>query len=181
MQLDPAIDLLLRCAFFALFASACVHKLVGLTAFQGTVAAYLRGIAPAGGVLVSGAALLALVGEVLAAAACVLPVGHGLRAGLIAGMLLLYAAAMGLNLVRGNTLLDCGCHWGKLRQPVGPALAWRNLGMALVALLLAAPVVERPVQALDLATVAAGTVVAVLLYAIFNHAAASAAQVPGKG
>lgn len=170
----------LRCAFFALFASALVHKVFHFTSFQGTVATYLRGVALATGGVTLGATFAIVVGEILAATACVAPVVRMLRAGMIAGMLLLYAAAMGLNLLRGNALLDCGCHWGSLRQPVGYALVWRNLFMALVALALAVPAGDRPMQAIDGATIVASTALVALLYAVVNRASAGAAQVYGK-
>jgi len=179
MQLDPAIDLALRCAFFALFASALAHKVFDFASFQPTVAAYLRASPLAKPSIALGLTIAVMLGEAVAMAACVAPVARTLRAGAIAGMLVLYAAAMGVNLMRGNTLLDCGCNWGSLRQPVGYALVWRNLFLALVALLLAIPVSARSLQPVDMVTIAAGTVLAVLVYASANRVFAGANQALG--
>lgn len=179
MLLDPAIDLLFRSAFFALFASSLAHKVANFTEFQGTTAAYFRGMLSPGTAIFA-ISLMVIVGEAIAAAVCIAPVDRALRAGAIAGILLLYAVAMGVNLLRGNTLLDCGCNWGKLLQPVTYVLVWRNLLLSLVALLLALPEGQRPMLALDAATVAAGTVLAALLYAGVNHSLANAARDYGR-
>jgi len=176
MQLDPAIELILRCAFFALFATTLAHKAFDFASFRSTVAAYLRGSPLATAPIVLVGSIAIMLGEAVVVTACAAPVDHAVRAGVTSGMLLLYAAAMGVNLLRGNTLLDCGCNWGSLRQAVGYPLVWRNLLMALVALAMAIPVSTRPLQAIDVITVAAGTVLATLVYAGANRMLASAPQ-----
>jgi hypothetical protein len=179
MQLDPAIDLLLRCTFLALFAGSLAHKVMTFGSFRLTVAAYLRGPRWANDAVTFGAAIAVMLGETAVVIACIWPVGNAMRAGVTSGMLLLYAAAMGINLLRGNTLLDCGCNWGSLRQPVGYPLVWRNLLLALVASLMAIPVGERALGMLDAVTVIAGTVVAAIVYAGFNRLVTNPMQVSG--
>ena len=175
MSLDPAIDLSLRCAFFALFASALAHKVLRFETFRLTVAAYVRGTALASGAIVTAGAGLVMLGEAAAVAACLAPGDRPLSAGVVAGMLLVYAAAMGANLLRGNTLLDCGCNWGSQRQPVGYGLVWRNVALAIVALVLVLPVGARSLQAFDFVTILGSSLLAALIYAGSNLLLARAA------
>jgi len=53
-----------------------------------------------------------------------------------AALLLVFAAAMGINLARGRGHIDCGCGDARSRQPLHASLVVRNL--ALAALLIAA-------------------------------------------
>ena len=168
-HLDPAVDLLLRAGFLALFASSLAHKLYDFGAFRLTISAYLRDIRWATSGVVGVLAVLVVGGE-LAVVAAGLGLLDGLsRASLTAGMLTLYALAMGGNLLRGNRQLDCGCHWGSVSQPVGYGLVWRNLVLAGIAMLLALPVATRALGLLDFVTILAGCVVAALFYAGFNQ------------
>ena len=76
-----------------------------------------------------------------------LAVGLALLAGtrLAAGpgitMLLLFAAAMAINIGRGRSHIDCGCGRSELRQPLSRALVVRNIVLAtlLVPTLAATP------------------------------------------
>src|SRR5262245_38678383 len=127
MHIDPVLELMLRAAFLALFAGSLIHKLIKLTQFKATVASYVRNsvMARDGAVLVLSTAVI--LGEAAAVIVCMAPVAGSHRAIVLAGMLLIYAAAMAINLWRGNLLLDCGCTWGTARQPVGHELVARNL------------------------------------------------------
>jgi Methylamine utilisation protein MauE len=49
-----------------------------------------------------------------------------------AALLLLFAAAMGINLLRGRRDIDCGCFQGALRQTLSWVLVIRNAVMALL-------------------------------------------------
>ncbi len=169
MYLDPAVELVLRGAFIALFAAALAHKALRFDSFVPTVAAYGRGLPLGRGPIALVAALAVMLGEAGALVVCVVPVAHALRAGVISGILLLYAAAMAGNLLRGNTLLDCGCNWGSLRQTVGYPLVYRNLLLAALALVLALPSAPRSLGGLDLVTVLAGVALSALVYAAANR------------
>lgn len=89
-----------------------------------------------------------------------------LGAGLAAGLLLLYAGAMGYHRWRGH-VLDCGC--GGEPLPVSWALVLRNLGLAALALFAACGLGPRPMGGPDVAVVAAATALAALLYAAMNQ------------
>ena len=54
-----------------------------------------------------------------------------------AAVLLAFAGAMGINLARGRSHIDCGCFRGTLRQTLRGALVVRNLVLAVAAALCA--------------------------------------------
>jgi hypothetical protein len=75
------------------------------------------------------------------AAALLPPIEFGLGAALMlwagapvlgaaAGMLAIFAAAMGVNLLRGRSEIDCGCFQSDLRQQLSWPLVARNLVLA---------------------------------------------------
>jgi hypothetical protein len=107
--------------------------------------------------------------EGLAVAACGVPISGAVPAALTGGMLLLYALAMGLNLLRGNVLLDCGCSFGAERHPVSPKLVFRNIALVLVAALMALPVIPRAMGLLDYLSAFASVAVAILVFFIIGQ------------
>jgi Methylamine utilisation protein MauE len=165
MQIDPAIAYVLRGAFFALFAASLLHKGSQFETFRLTVRAYVRGSVLDYPWVTLALAVGVLLGEAAVVLVCVAPVAPLVRASVVAAQLLLYAAAMGINVWRGNTQLDCGCHWGSLRQTVGYPLVWRNLFLAILASVLVLPASARGLQALDFLSVGAGILLCGLLYA----------------
>lgn len=169
MQLDVIIAGTLRTATALLFAAGLVHKLWDIGEFRRTVGAYLRGpgIDTAG--LRSTIAGLVVVLEATVVVACLFAGNHPLAAALASGTLLLYAGAMGVNLIKGNTLLDCGCSWGSARQPVSSALVARNVLLAVVVLGMTLPTADRTLTAIDVASVALATLALALLYVASNH------------
>ena len=169
MTLDLSIEWILRGAFLALFAASLVHKVFDFPTFRMTVAAYVRRSPLDHPAVILLASLGVLGGEALVVGVCLLPVPAGWRALAIAGQLLLYAAAMAINLARGNNQLDCGCNWGSLKQTVGAPLVYRNVLLALLASVLSLPASTRAWQGLDVLTVAAGIVMAGLRYAAANR------------
>ena len=165
MSLDPLPGLIAQLGVGWLFAWAAWHKVRGFGAFQGILASYrllpARAIRPiaAGLVLVEAlTGLGAALGSPLALQVAML-------------LLVLYAGAIGLNLLRGHVLLDCGC--GGQPQPLSWWLVGRNLLLAGAAGLALLPVGERHLTLLDGITVAAAVLVAATLYAAANglHAA----------
>lgn len=181
MQLDPVLELSLRSAFLALFAGSLIHKVVRLAQFKATVASYVRNSALARDGVVLALTIAVIVSEALVVIVCIAPVGGVERAMLVAAVLVIYAGAMAVNLLRGNSRLDCGCSWGSARQPVGYELVGRNLVLALAALLLMLPVGAREMSVLDVVSVLAGTLTAALMYAAVNRLFTSAALISGRG
>ncbi|HTR17049.1 MAG TPA: MauE/DoxX family redox-associated membrane protein [Acetobacteraceae bacterium] len=108
-----------------------------------------------------------------ALAAVLPPVEAGLAALLIAGvlapfpglvaapLLVVFAGAIGINVARGRTEIDCGCFRGAAPQRIGWGLVGRNLGLAALALLAAVPVRG------DLAAFAQGVGAGVSLFLVF--------------
>lgn len=114
-----------------------------------------------------------LVGPVAVALPVIeLVVAAGLVAGLVPAMLagtalmLLFAAAMAINLLRGRRDLDCGCDPSAKPKPIGWMLVLRNL--ALAALLAAGLLTLPPLPAELWFTAAFAGVVAYLLTSILT-------------
>ena len=130
IAIDPLLSMILATCLALVFAPAAWHKLRERDLFAAHVQAYA--ILPRH-LLVLGHAL----GPLEAAAAIALLGGAPVAgAGLAAGLLLMYAFAMALNLLRGR-VLDCGC--GGAPQPLSWGLVVRNLTMVLMALAAALP------------------------------------------
>lgn len=132
---DLAAPLLLaaRIAVACIFLTAAVGKLRHLTVFEGVLANYRLlprwAIAPVH-VLLPLAELAVGIG-VIAVPQIAAP-GAAL-------LLLVFAAAMAVNLRRGRSDIDCGCHQSVLRQRLSWTLVWRNAVLALLALSAALP------------------------------------------
>lgn len=171
LTLDP-LALMLACgALVIVFVPAAWAKLADRSLFEQHLAAYG---AP-------DAALPALAWALpLAEAAAALGLVTPWRAGAAAlgtVLLLLYAAAMAWHRAHGRRL-DCGC--GGAPLPLSWALVARNLGLAGVAVLAAAPVATRDIGAADIATALGGLLLATLLYTavhqVLRQSAALAAR-----
>lgn len=115
------------------------------------------------------------VAEFAAAAGLLHGPSRGVAAAGVVGLLLLFAAAIGINLARGRRQIDCGC-WGPAaeRGEISGWLALRNLALAALAGLLFAPVAERQWLWLDFLTVGLGTVTALFLFGAANRLIANA-------
>lgn len=165
-MIDPVLALLPAIGAGCLFLSAGVHKLRDFARFVPTLAAYR--LLPAGWATVVAQAVIAA--EIAAgAAALAMPVSPALgRAGALGCALLLgaYAAAIAINLLRGNTRIDCGCLGFGARVP---ELRWGLVGRnaLLLAAVLAAllPVSPRPLVGLDAVTVLGGLALMALIHA----------------
>lgn len=167
MTLDPLICVTLRAFVGALFVLAAVHKMLGFRDFSITLGKYLRGTLFAAPRPVFAIAVLVVAGELSISAACaVLPTSVAAASAAIA--LLGYAAAMYLNLRRGNVLLDCGCSWGARRQPLSRALVVRNCCLAALALTMAVPAGARTLTTIDIISVFAAVGVLAALYTAIN-------------
>jgi Methylamine utilisation protein MauE len=158
-MMDPAVGALLAGAFALLFASAALHKLVDPARFGAAFRAYELVPAP----LVWVAGLLPVL-ELAVAAALLPALSRSGAAAAGAALLLLYAAAMAVNLVRGRRDLDCGCGGPSARRTIGTWMVWRNLLLAALLAALWLPSAPRPLGAVDALTIGAGTAAAALLY-----------------
>lgn len=160
-MLDPAVGLLMTATIALLFASASVHKLRDLARFEEIFAAY--------GVLTFVSRLrLSWVVPVLEAGVAVgllFDTSRVYAAALGIALLLVYAAAIAVNLKRGRRDLACGCGGPDDRQPIAAWMLGRN---SAIALLLAGgacvPWTGRPLGFTDGVTVVGGVVTLALVY-----------------
>lgn len=110
------------------FLRAALHKATALGVFEGVVADYRLAPSALSGPIAKG--LLALE------AICVLllfwPGSSQAGAFLAATLLMIYAAAMAVNLVRGRSFIDCGC--GGPSESLSWALVARNLMLTAILL-----------------------------------------------
>lgn len=124
-------------------------------------------------------AMIAPVAKALAPAELLIGIalllsGHWLAAVGAMAMLLLFAAAMAINIARGRSQIDCGCGRSQLRQPLSWLLVGRNIALSAMLLprLLPAPV---PSLA-DLAIALAGGLAIFVIVQLFNAIGALAAS-----
>lgn len=182
MSLDPALALTAALVLAAVFGPAAVAKLRAPEAFAGVVENY-RLLPPA---LVRPAALALPPVELAAALGLLLPATRPYAAAAAVALLLVFAAAMGVNLARGRRDIDCGCFVSPLRQKVSWALVARNLALAALCglpLVLADGAAARDLTVLDGVTILAGAGSLLLLNAavgrLFGLAPATAPEGAG--
>ena len=160
MSIDPAIAALIVACGALLFASAALHKFRDLRRFDEIFAAYglppsatrlrLSRVVPLLEALVAGGLLLDVTRT---AAACV---------GIV--LLLAYAGAITVNLLRGLRELACGCGGPDDRRPIAPWMVARNILCAASLLPVMLPWSARPLGATDLVTIGFGTATCALVY-----------------
>ena len=121
LDLNQTIALLVCWMVALIFAVAAKHKVFSWVRFRASFAAY--DLVPEA--LVSPVAGGLAVAEVLVVIGCLLAQPLALLAG--AGLFLIYAIAMGLNLRRGRSFIDCGC--GDEPTPLGIGLLLRNCAL----------------------------------------------------
>lgn len=161
MSVDPILTATGAVSLAVILASAASHKVRAPAWFRRQVADYrllpeaLHRPAARALPLLEGALALALLW----------PATRGTAALAALALVSLYAAAIGINLARGRRDLDCGCAGPGAPQPLHPRLLVRNLLLAGLALLAAAPALPRALGVFDGFVVLAATAVTVLLYA----------------
>jgi hypothetical protein len=132
-DLTAPLLLAARVLVACIFLTAAVGKLRHLTVFEGVLANYRLlprwAIAPVH-------VLLPLAELAIGVGIIAMPLFAAPAAALL---LLVFAAAMAVNLRRGRSDIDCGCHQSVLRQRLRWTLVWRNAALAVLALLTVAP------------------------------------------
>jgi len=161
---DPVFVMAVSFSFAMLFLSAACHKFTDLPKFRSVLGGY--DLIPEK--LLSMAHLLIPALET-AVAMALLTAGTRQVAALGAiSLLLLYAFAMLLSIRNGRTLQDCGCSLGAVKQPVVVGLVVRNMGYAMLAVLLLVSPSARALEGMDLISVAGLVLMLSLFYAIAN-------------
>jgi uncharacterized protein (DUF58 family) len=99
-----------------------------------------------------------------------------------AALLMIFAAAMAINILRGRSHIDCGCGRSQLRQPLHWGMVVRNLLLAALVAVHAVPPAtgETPATAEVALALAAGTCL-FLVTVLFNALAALATSPLARG
>ena len=105
------------------------------------------------------------VAELMIAFALLVPAWRIYAALTAAGLMALYAAAIGINLWRGRRDIDCGCAGPDQAQPLRPVLLLRNSALVGLALLASVSPVVRDLGVFDGFVTVAASAVALLIYA----------------
>jgi hypothetical protein len=160
MILDPAVGLLVTATLALLFGSASVHKLRDLGRFEEIFTAY--GVFS----VVSRLRLTWLVPvlELAVAVGLLLDISRLYAAGIGMVLLLVYAAAIAVNLQRGRRDLACGCGGPNDRSPIAPWMVGRNVALALLLGSAWVPWTSRPLVFTDAVTVVFGLATLALVY-----------------
>jgi hypothetical protein len=156
---DPVLHWLAATALALLFAAAAVGKLRDLRGFRDVLDAYELVPRALTGVL----APVLGIGELALAIALCVPGTWFLAAWAAIALLTSYAAAMGVNLMRGRTQMNCGC-MGAGGDALSPWLVARNLLLLALPVLLLVPQAPRALVWVDAFTLLAGLAALALVY-----------------
>lgn len=162
--MDPLLELTVAWSLAVLFAASTAHKLAALGEWPGVVRNYR--VLPAA--LARPAAGMLLLAGAFTAAALLWPATRRIGARAAAAELVLFAAAMAINLRRGRWSIDCGCFGSRLRQGIAAWMVVRNLVLALLALSLLLPARPRELTVLDIATAVAAVATLSFLYPVLE-------------
>lgn len=159
MSIDPVIAALALACGALLFAAAAVHKFRDLRRFEEIFQAY-------GLPLPAGAHVARAVPVLEALVAAGLLFDDSRVAAAVAGMVLLlaYAAAIALNLLRGRRDLACGCGGPDDRRPIAGWMVGRNILIAAALGAVVLPSSPRALEPTDLLTIGFGTAACALVY-----------------
>jgi hypothetical protein len=161
-MIDPLLQFLLGLGYAALLLPAAVQKVRAPVEFAATLGDYR--LLPASWSRPA-ARLLAGV-EALLGIAWLSGAGRGGVALATAALLLVYAAAIAANLLRGRVHIDCGCGFGRPAAGGHPLSWWqvvRNVALAALALLGSLPQLTRELGAYDWLTLVLAVVGCTLL------------------
>jgi hypothetical protein len=162
--LDPVIQISVAYALAVLWLFGGVHKVMRFRRFSATVREYH--LLPDSLSAPSAAIVAAL--EIGLASALFTQIGRSAALGGSAGLLTLYAAAIGVNLLRGRRHIDCGCLGPGDRQPLSEWLVGRNLVLGAAALVGLLPAQPRALVWVDAISIGATVCVLAAFYAAAN-------------
>ncbi|MHC8314901.1 MauE/DoxX family redox-associated membrane protein [Pseudomonas sp. LB3P31] len=161
MSIDPIFIIASALAIAVLLASAATHKLRAPARFNQQLADYQ--LLP--DALVRPASRVIPLLELVIAFALLVPISRSWAALAAAGLIALYASAIGINLWRGRRDIDCGCAGPDQAQPLRPVLLLRNSVLISLALLASLAPLARDLHVFDGFVTIAASAVALLIYA----------------
>jgi len=168
-MIDPVVELTATLSLALLLASAAVHKASDRRRFVATVQAYE--LIPDR--LAHGFGSLLPMLEAALAVGLLYPPSRSSSAVATVLLLALYTGAIGVNLARGRTDIDCGCFAASSRVPLSAQLILRNTFLAGAAALLFLPVAVRPLVWVDILTIVMAIVTLALLWTSARRLAAN--------
>ena len=145
--MDPFFELTIAWSLAALFAGSTLHKIQALSEWPGVVRNYRLMPDAVGGA----AAWLILCAGALTAGALLFEATRSAGAIAAALQLLIFGAAIGVNIGRGRTAIDCGCFGSRLRHGISRWMVARNAVLALCALSLLLPASPRMLSTTEIA------------------------------
>lgn len=162
-MIDPLFTRLIAIGLGLLLAAAAWHKLASFERFVAVLRDYellppsLTRSAAAAVVFTEAALAIGWLGGFMSSRV----------AAVTAGMLLVYGAAIAVNLLRGRVHISCGCGLGEISggaRLLSWSLVLRNALLAGIALLPLLPPAPRPLHPVDWATLATAAIAGVLLH-----------------
>lgn len=132
VALHPVFVIVAAGTLVCLFARALAHKISDFAWFSATLGAYK--LLPA--TLAQPAAYALALGEAMVIVGLIVPATRPAAAMLGVALLVVYGAAIAINLARGNRRIDCGC--GGAGQGLSWFLVVRNILLVAVAFVAAA-------------------------------------------
>lgn len=158
---EPLVSTFIRSFLALLFAAAAVSKLLHREEFFGVV----RNFRLTPEWLAAPIAAALPFGELAVAAGLLIPGLAPYAALAAAGLLAVFGVAIGINVLRGRTAIDCGCLRHGMKQPLSWLLVARNVALALCAVgaAWAAPLV-RAAEPIELVLGVVAAALAMLLY-----------------
>lgn len=155
---DPAAQGAVIGALVLILLGAAWHKLSEPNMFLSALAGYR--LVPQSLLDVMARAIPVL--ELALAAGMLVPVTRSMALVGVAVLMLGYALAIGINLARGRSYIDCGC--GGAAHPLSWGLLVRNGVLAAAALAASGATVDRPLDWLDAVTVVLGVLAFFVTY-----------------
>jgi hypothetical protein len=155
---DPAAKGAVIGALALILLGAAWHKLSEPNMFLSALAAYR--LLPQGLLDVAARGIPLL--EIALGAGLLVPATRSVALVGVALLMLVYALAIGINLARGRSYIDCGC--GGAAHPLSWGLVVRNGVLAAAALAASGATMDRPLDWLDAVTVVLGVLAFFVTY-----------------
>ena len=165
MIFDPAVNLIAALILSYVFVVAGLHKCRAPAEFAATLANYR--ILPEG--LNRQAVYLVPVLEIMTGVALLIPATAKLASFCASGLLCIYIAAIGINLLRGRRNIDCGCGGPAQKQTISEWMIVRNGTLLLLAFVAGSTFEPRALVWLDWLIIIMATVMGCLFYNIINQ------------
>jgi hypothetical protein len=175
--IDPLLLRIISLGFALLFLIAAAHKFSNREIFLANFEAYE--IVPK--------SLSSLIASIIPPLELLLGLGW-LAVGLFAirleavtlisiGLLASYVVAIGVNLKRGRSYIDCGCSFSNsntsrsenVSQQISSGLLYRNVLLIVMALVCTIPASARSLQLIDIFGLVFSVISLILLYGTFNQ------------